>query len=81
MSDKDLEVELLKKHTEALGEHFDTVHIFATKYDAAVEEGTITYNYGSGNWYARYGQICEWMVKQNEVTRISERRKYDDNNP
>lgn len=44
-----------------LAEHFDTVQIFCTKQRG---KNTFTFDTGSGNWYARYGQVREWSLKQ-----------------
>jgi len=56
------------KHINALMEHFDTIQVFGTR---ETEEGTQTYTSGAGNWYARYGQVKEWMIKQDEFVRIN----------
>lgn len=64
---EDADLEMLRKHAGMLSEHFETVQIFATKL--VPDGGTITVSQGSGNWYARYGQIKEWCVKQDETTR------------
>ena len=63
---------LLEKHCAGIGEHFDTVQIFVTCFDA--EQGTCNASYGSGNWFARRGQIQDWLVKKNEETRIDIRK-------
>jgi hypothetical protein len=54
-----------------LCEHFDAVHIFASRHEPETEDGTVSVQKGVGNWYARYGQITEWMVKQDEFARIN----------
>lgn len=77
MSERDKDVEMLKKHLHELGEHFETVHIFLTKHEPVIDEGTVTLQMGVGNWYARYGQITEWKIKQDERIRVDE-RKLDD---
>jgi hypothetical protein len=59
--------EFVKKHASQLGEHFDSVQIFCTKHDGA--EGTASVNCGEGNWFARYGQIREWVEKNEERSR------------
>ncbi len=66
-SDEDME--LLKRAAESLGEHFDTVQIFATRHEPEVEDGTISASWGVGNWFTRYGQTQEWIIKANERTR------------
>ena len=58
---------LIDSHIHALQEHFDTVHIFVTKYDPA--DGTNMVNRGSGHWCARYGQIKEFIVYEEERMR------------
>jgi hypothetical protein len=67
------DVEIVKKACLSLGEHFDSVHIFATRHEPATLDGTVTVAYGSGNWFARYGQIQEWMIKQDEQARLKVR--------
>lgn len=63
MSEKS-DVEMVRKHVQALGEHFDTVQIFCTRHEPFEKDGTISVNLGEGNWHARYGQVAEWMIKQ-----------------
>jgi hypothetical protein len=72
----DEKLEIVKRHTAALMEHFDSVQIFATKNDEA-EETTQAFNHGNGNWYARYGQIQEWMTQQSERAAIQIRKEDD----
>lgn len=50
---------MLERHVDQLGEHFDSVRIFATKH---VGEGTIALNRGQGNQYAVFGQVTEWIT-------------------
>jgi len=57
---------------ESLGEHFDTVHIFVTRYESQ-NEGTTNIHRGIGNFYARYGQIKEWLTREEEQARIEAR--------
>lgn len=61
-------VKMVKNHLERLGEHWDSVHIFVTKYDPETKS-TIDYNIGGGNWYARNGQIREYLTRCDEETR------------
>ncbi len=60
-SDRDREIELLKKHCAQLGEHFESVQIFVTKTTDVEDGGTVRVNYGSGNWFARLGQVYHWL--------------------
>ena len=49
-------------------EHFDSVHIFATRNEPT-ENGTVQVSMGLGNWFARYGQIKHWVIAEEEVSR------------
>lgn len=65
---------LLQKHAGALSEHFDSVQIFVTRLEA---NATRSWVHGEGNWYARYGQIVEWIQREDEHGR-QEIRKDDE---
>jgi hypothetical protein len=72
-----------KRVTEALGsliEHFDSVHIFATRHESGEENGTINLSIGRGNWFSRYGQIRTWIEREEEKSRI-DIRKATENEP
>ena len=58
--------ERIVKACEQLGEYFETVHIFCTRVET---DGTRTHSHGSGNWFARYGQIRTWIIKQDEFSK------------
>lgn len=68
------DIEMLRKHLNELGEHFDSVQLFVTRHEPEIEQGTITLQMGIGNWFARYGQVTEWVIKKNESARMDERR-------
>jgi hypothetical protein len=57
-----------------LGEHFDTVQIFTTKHDGGDDATTHSFKKGIGNWYARFGQVMEWVTQSNEDARIDVRK-------
>lgn len=69
MSAEDQEMQRVKDACNVLIEHFDTVQIFVTRYAPEEDCGTVNINYGAGNWFARYGQVCEWLVKQEARTK------------
>lgn len=71
--DKDPEIELLEKHIAQLMEHFETVQIFVTRHDAG--QGTFNINLGDGNFFARLGQVQEWITKSNELSKENVRRQ------
>lgn len=61
MSDtKSQDIERIRKALDILGEHFDAVHIFASRHEET-EGGTVSCNKGMGNFFARYGQISVWL--------------------
>lgn len=77
MSDEDQEqadMAIVQKQVDALGEHFDTVQIFVTRYESHKTGGTMNINLGTGNWFTRFGQVKEWGVRQDEYTRLSQRK-------
>lgn len=74
--EEDTDVGRVRKHLEALSVHFDNVQIFASRVDLT-EEKTVGVALGAGNWYARHGQVLEWLTKCNESSRIEERDAED----
>lgn len=53
-----------------LREHCDSVQIFCTRLD---ENGdTLNFNLGSGNWFARFGQVVEWTHRETERAKRDE---------
>lgn len=43
---------------------FDTVQIFASKYEDDENGDTSYWVEGRGNWCARFGQVREWLISQ-----------------
>lgn len=74
MEDRDGDMERIQQALDILSEHFDAVHIFASRHEAEIEDGTIHCQKGVGNWFARWGQITQW-VKVEEY--ISCRQQWD----
>lgn len=73
--EKDRDVELLKKAAESLGEHFDSVQIFASRHEPETENGTVSCNEGTGNWFARIGQVREWLIRRDEESKEAVRKE------
>ena len=67
------DLDLLKSHATRLAEHFESVQIFCTRHMPSEVDGTITAAWGEGNWFARYGSVREWVVKEEERMRVSVR--------
>lgn len=58
------DLERVKEAVRVLGEHFDTVQIFVTTYNGDNDGTTRNINTGTGNWFARYGQILDFIKIQ-----------------
>lgn len=78
MSTETEDMDLVRKHVTSLGEHFDSVQIFVTRHEPAEKDGTVTINFGSGNWFARYGQVRNWVNVEEEASRIKVRKQDGD---
>jgi hypothetical protein len=58
-----------------LREHFDSVQIFASRWNPdGKESDTFSYSMGQGNYNARYGQVRGWILKQEEQYRVEARK-------
>lgn len=75
MSDKLKDLKMVEDAANALAEHFDSVQIYTTRYEPAVEDGTVNIAFGVGNFFTRYGQVIEWIAKQDERSRESVRKE------
>ena len=75
MIDEAEDRKMVEQHMRQLGEHFDTVMIFCTRHESGERNGTTRVSMGCGNWYARFGQVSEWITQEREVARIEVRKK------
>lgn len=50
----------VERAVSMLMEHADTVQVFASRYDHETGE-THTFDAGAGHWFARLGQVSEWL--------------------
>lgn len=78
---QDLDLKRVEDHVAQLGEHFENVQIFASRFcsdESDPEAGTVSVNWGAGNWHARRGQVAEWMLKENERINAAVRRENED---
>lgn len=71
------DMERVNKLVAELSEHFDTVHVFCTRHESD-DIGTVRLSRGSGNWFARFGQIQEWVIREIEGARIATRKDSED---
>lgn len=82
MEDRDVLRRELESAVSTLLKHFDTVQIFVTVHQKEGEmEQTLDMKDGSGNWYARFGQVRSWLIFQesNEARGASQVKDEDDN--
>ncbi len=66
-------VKMIDKHVNELAEHFDGVHIFVNRNEGHADQSR-GINRGAGNWFARYGQIREWVVYEEQRIRECAKR-------
>ena len=62
---------------DALAEHFDSVQIFCSRHEGG-DIGTISVNFGRGNWFARRGHVQDWILKEAERTKEEVRHENDE---
>lgn len=74
MIDNDELLKIVRDHVTRLSEHFSTVEIFVTRDPVEVGDNagdTVAMRAGSGNWYARLGQIEEFVREQDAKARAN----------
>lgn len=76
-AEKNEDMELIARHARELGEYFDSVQILVSRHEPEIEDGTINASYGVGNWYSRYGQVRDWLIKADEHIRKNVRQQED----
>jgi hypothetical protein len=67
----------VEEAVKTLSEFFDAVHLFAIRHETAGEasdgeSGDLAFSKGAGSYYARCGLIREWILRQDERSRIAE---------
>lgn len=67
---RQLDLKWVHEKAEELGAKFDSVQIFVSRQDPTTDT-TISVNAGTGNWHARRGQVREWLLKQDEFSRLA----------
>jgi hypothetical protein len=75
VSEKEEDIQRVKDACNTLSEFFDSVQIFATRFNGndGDDAGTVNIQWGTGNWFCRYGQVKLWTIKQDEDARIDMR--------
>lgn len=69
MTDKELDEKRLDDAVKTLSEHWDTVHVFVSRFEGGDDAGTHHAFRSYGSFYARYGQIRHWLLAEDEATR------------
>ena len=68
MSETEEALRLAKECSAKISEFADTVQVFISVYDAST--GTTRHiTHGAGNWFAREGQVREWVLQNEERSR------------
>jgi len=65
---------IVDEHCAAIAEHVDSVQIFVT-FHRGGEQRSGSYESGRGNFYARQGQVDEWLRFQRQYQKSWAKRK------
>lgn len=75
---QDLDMKMLTDAANQLGEYFDAVQIFASRYAPATDKtgdnATVAVSAGVGNDFARFGQVKTWVL-ENEADAARRKEK------
>jgi hypothetical protein len=67
---------------ESLSKHFQNIQIFCSRIDPSPEDDHVGSTQrmirGRGNYYARLGQVKEWITMEDEKTRAEAREDYEE---
>lgn len=80
-AESEAEYELVKRHVQELGEHFESVRIFVTVHGDAGQGETRSIESGCGNFYAQIGQVQEWLDIQRARSRAFLEKEDDEDGP
>lgn len=68
-AEMDVIQEKVKAFCQSLTEHhLVSVRVFVTKTETGLAK---SYNHGGGDWYSTYGAIREWLLQQDERSKIN----------
>jgi hypothetical protein len=77
MSDHKSEIEareeIVRRAAKALSEHFENVRIFCNSTVPGEDKVNYFFSYGTGNWFAQYGQVVDWVTRMDESSRVDTR--------
>jgi hypothetical protein len=83
--DNEPEIKSMNVMLDALREHWDNVQVFCSRIDPDPKKeddagSTQRLIMGRGNYYARIGQVKEWVTTEDQKTREEARDKYREEN-
>lgn len=73
MTDEEKLEELVKKAATEIISVADSVEIIVGKHrpsNVAEDDNTLSFSYGLGDWYSRYGRVREWLLKADERIKV-----------
>lgn len=62
---REKKMDLIMNQVKILQASFDSVQIFCTK-DEPDQDATSHFSGGGGNWFARFGQVVDWLKETRE---------------
>ncbi len=68
----------LNRIADTLDERFDSVVVLVTRRDITTKCRTIHFSVARGNYYAKMGQIREYLAKEDEASRMEVRDEDDE---
>lgn len=69
------DIAMLRRAAAVLAENFDTVQIFCSRHLG--DDGTVGVKYGTGNWFARIGQVKEWVNGEDSAVEAQQFKRSD----
>lgn len=69
---------LIRRALDLVSEHFDTVRIFVTRDSVNSIQETMAHSTGRGSFYAQYGHIKMWTLRQEELEKSQARKDSSD---
>jgi len=63
---------IVDKFLKEVGEYVDSAQVFLTFHDG---DSTASFEKGMGNFFARHGQVSEWLIMQREFQKNYAKKK------
>jgi hypothetical protein len=62
-NEENSDMSVIEKHCTELMKKFDTVQLFCSRHEIDTG-GTVNCHTGQGNFFARYGHVKQWVLKE-----------------